>query len=152
YNTVDATLWYFEAVRVLLEYTSDYEFVQANLYPVLTEIIDWHENGARYGIRVDEDGLLHSGEPGVQLTWMDARVDGREVTPRSGKAVEIQALWYNALRVMERLANKFGDKKDEKRYDRMAARAKRSFNRLFWNEAAGCLFDVVDGEARDGSI
>src|SRR5262249_7076215 len=130
YNTVDATLWYFEAVRVLLEYTSDYEFVQANLYPVLSEIIDWHENGARYGIRVDEDGLLHSGEPGVQLTWMDARVDGLEVTPRSGKAVEIQALWYNALRVMEHLANKFGDKEDEKRYDRMAARAQRSFNQL----------------------
>src|SRR5262249_25422183 len=152
YNTVDATLWYFEAVRALLQYTGDYDFVQTNLYPVLTEIIDWHERGARYGIRVDEDGLLHSGEPGVQLTWMDARVDGREVTPRTGKAVEIQALWYNALCVMEHLADKFGDGEGEKRYDRLAARAKQSFNELFWNEATGCLFDVVEGDARDGSI
>jgi len=152
YNTVDATLWYFEAVCALLRYTGDYKFVQTSLYPALTEIIDWHERGSRYGIRVDEDGLLRSGEPGVQLTWMDARVDGREVTPRAGKAVEIQALWHNALRVMERLANKFGEKESEKRYGRMAARAKRSFNQLFWNEAAGCLFDVVDGEARDPRV
>lgn len=152
YNTVDATLWYFEAVRALLQYTDDYKFVQTELYPVLTEIIDWHERGTRYGIRVDEDGLLHSGEPGVQLTWMDARVDGREITPRTGKAVEIQALWYNALCVMEHLADKFGDKSGKKRYGQMAARAKQSFNQSFWNETAGCLFDVVDGEARDGSI
>jgi len=152
YNTVDATLWYFEAVRALLQYTGDYDFVQTNLYPELTEIIDWHERGARYGIRVDEDGLLHSGEPGVQLTWMDARVDGREVTPRTGKAVEIQALWHNALCVIEHLADKFGDGEGEKRYNRMAARAKQSFNELFWNEATGCLFDVVEGDVRDGSI
>jgi predicted glycogen debranching enzyme len=152
YNTVDATLWYFEALRALLQYAGDYEFIQSELYPVLTEIIDWHERGTRYGIRVDEDGLLHSGEPGVQLTWMDARVDGREVTPRTGKAVEIQALWYNALCVMEHLAHEFGDGEGEKRYSRMAARARHSFNELFWNEDAGCLFDVVDGEARDGSI
>ncbi|MCI0391718.1 MAG: amylo-alpha-1,6-glucosidase [Acidobacteria bacterium] len=152
YNTVDATLWYFEAVRALLQYTSDYKFVQTELYPVLTGIIDWHERGTRYGICVDEDGLLHSGEPGVQLTWMDARVDGREITPRTGKAVEIQALWYNALRVMEHLADKFGDKPGKKRYGQMAARAKQSFNESFWNEAAGCLYDVVDGEMRDDSI
>jgi predicted glycogen debranching enzyme len=147
YNTVDATLWYFEAVRALLEYTGDYRFVQTELYTVLNDIIDWHERGMRYSIRVDEDGLLHSGEPGVQLTWMDARVDGREITPRTGKAVEIQALWYNALCVMECLADKFGDKAGKKRYGQMAARAKQSFNNLFRNEAAGCLFDVVDGEA-----
>ncbi len=152
YNTVDATLWYFEAVRALLQYTDDYKFVQTNLYPMLTEIIDWHERGSRYGIRVDEDGLLHSGELGVQLTWMDAMVDGREVTPRIGKAVEIQALWYNALCVMERLAREFEDQAGEKRYNRMAERAKQSFNQSFWNEAAGCLYDVIDGAMRDGSI
>lgn len=152
YNTVDATLWYFESVRALLQYTGDYKFVRSELYAALTEIIDWHERGTRYGIRVDDDGLLHSGESGVQLTWMDARVDGREITPRTGKAVEIQALWYNALRVMERLAHEFGDKQNEKRYGRMAARARRSFNQLFWNEAAGCLFDVIDGETRDAAI
>lgn len=152
YNTVDATLWYFEAVRALLQYTDDYTFVRTNLYPVLTDIIDWHERGTRYGIRVDEDGLLHSGEPGVQLTWMDARVDGREITPRTGKAVEIQALWYNALCVMEKLAREYGDQTGEKRYHRMAKKAKQSFNQLCWNEADGCLFDVVDGAMRDDSL
>jgi predicted glycogen debranching enzyme len=152
YNTVDATLWYFEAVRALLQYTGDYEFVRANLYHVLTDIIDWHERGTRHDIRVDEDGLLHSGEPGVQLTWMDAKVGDWVVTPRNGKAVEIQALWYNALRVMEELGDEFGDQKGENRYSQMAKRAQQSFNRAFWNEEAGCLFDVVDGEMRDGSI
>jgi len=152
YNTVDATLWFFEAVRSLAEYGDTLRFIRANLYDVLTEIIAWHARGTRYGIRVDDDGLLASGEPGVQLTWMDAKVGDWVVTPRHGKAVEIQALWYNALRVMERLANEFGDERGEKRYGEMAALAKRSFNRLFWNEEAGCLFDVVDGAARDGSI
>ncbi|MCI0388041.1 MAG: amylo-alpha-1,6-glucosidase [Acidobacteria bacterium] len=152
YNTVDATLWYFESVRSFLQYTVDYNFVRANLYHLLTDIIDWHERGTRYGIRVDEDGLLHSGEPGVQLTWMDAKVGDWVVTPRNGKAVEIQALWYNALRVMEELGNEFGDEAGEKRYGQMAKSAKQSFNRLFWNEEAGCLFDVVDSETRDGSI
>jgi predicted glycogen debranching enzyme len=152
YNTVDATLWFFEAVRALSEYTGDATFIRGNLYEVLTDIIAWHARGARYGIRVDGDGLLASGEPGVQLTWMDAKVGDWVVTPRYGKAVEIQALWYNALCVMERLAKEFGDEKGEKRYGEMAALAKRSFNRLFWNEAAGCLYDVIDGDARDGSI
>jgi predicted glycogen debranching enzyme len=152
YNTVDATLWYFEAVRALLQYTGDDQFIRAHLYPVLTEIISWHERGTRYGIRVDEDGLLAAGEAGVQLTWMDARVGDRVVTPRSGKAVEIQALWYNALRVMESLARAFGDRDGAERYGGLAARAERSFGEAFWNEAAGCLFDVIDGEARDGAI
>src|SRR5262249_7042805 len=101
---------------------------------------------------VDSDGLLASGEEGAQLTWMDAKVGDYVVTPRRGKPVEIQALWYNALRVMEDLARKFGDRADEKRYAEMAARAKRSFNSLFWNEEANCLYDVVDGDRRDGSI
>lgn len=152
YNTVDATLWYFEAVRALLQYTSDYAFVRTNLYPVLVEIIDWHERGTRYGIRVDDDGLLAAGEPGVQLTWMDAKVGDWVVTPRHGKAVEIQALWYNALRVMEHLAHKFGNEARERHYSQMAARAAQSLNQQFWNEDAGCLFDVVDGATRDGSI
>jgi predicted glycogen debranching enzyme len=152
YNTVDATLWYFEAVRAWLECTGDDQFVQANLYYVLTDIIAWHERGTRYRIGADKDGLLYSGEPGVQLTWMDAKVGDWVVTPRTGKAVEIQALWYNALRVMEHLARKFGERASEKHYSLMAARAKRSFNQLFWNEATGCLYDVIDGEMRDGSI
>ncbi|MFY9608814.1 MAG: amylo-alpha-1,6-glucosidase [Blastocatellia bacterium] len=152
YNTVDATLWSFEAIRSLGEYTNDYDFIQANFYAALVDIIDWHERGTRYGIRVDDDGLLLSGEPGVQLTWMDAKVGDYVVTPRQGKAVEIQALWYNALRVMEELAGKFGDRANKKRFGDMAARAKRGFENLFWNEEGGCLYDVVNGDGRDASI
>ena len=152
YNTVDATLWYVEAIRALVEQTGDYEFVRANLYSVLLEIINWHERGTRYQIHVDDDGLLFAGEAGVQLTWMDAKVGDWVVTPRIGKPVEIQALWYNALRAMGEFAIKFGDEANAERFGTMAARAKESFNRQFWNEAAGCLYDVVDGEMRDGSI
>ncbi len=152
YNTVDATLWFFEAVRSLLAHTSDYDFVRNNLYQPLREIIDWHRRGTRYGIRVDTDGLVAAGEPGVQLTWMDAKVGDWVVTPRHGKPVEIQALWYNALRVMENLAGRFGDEPAGREYDKMAKLAGRSFNRRFWNEAAGCLCDVVDGDGRDASI
>ena len=152
YNTVDATLWFFEAVRALLQYTDDYEFVRTNLYSVLADIISWHVRGTRYNIHVDADGLLVSGEPGVQLTWMDAKVGDWVVTPRQGKPVEIQALWYNALRVMQNLAKKFGEKEFEKQYQEMADRAHKSFNEKFWNKAEGCLYDLVDGDNRDGSI
>ena len=152
YNTVDATLWFFEAVRSLLQYTNDYDFVQANLYAVMQDIIDWHVKGTRYQIHVDVDGLLHSGEPGVQLTWMDAKVGDWVVTPRHGKPVEIQALWYNALRVMEQLAAKFNDGAAKKKYTAMANKARTSFNEIFWNQEADCLYDVVNGESRDASI
>ncbi|MGB7924495.1 MAG: amylo-alpha-1,6-glucosidase [Pyrinomonadaceae bacterium] len=152
YNTVDATLWFFEAVHSLLRYTNDHEFVRANLYETLTGIIDWHAHGTRYNIHVDTDGLLASGEEGAQLTWMDAKVGDWVVTPRRGKPVEIQALWYNALCVMERLAREFGDEARRKLYEEMAARARRSFEPLFWNEATGCLYDVVNGDERDASI
>ncbi len=152
YNTVDATLWFFEAVRSLLQYTNDYEFVRVNLYAVLSDIIEWHIRGTRYNIHVDEDSLLYSGEPGVQLTWMDAKVGDWVITPRHGKPVEIQALWYNALRVMEDLAQNFQDQKAKTNYANMAERARESFNRLFWNQEVGCLYDMVDGDARDGSV
>jgi predicted glycogen debranching enzyme len=107
YNTVDATLWFFEAVRELLQYTADYEFIHDHLYDVLVDIIAWQVHGTRYDIRMDGDGLLAGGEAGVQLTWMDVKVGDWVVTPWHGKPVEIQALWYNALRVMERLAHRF---------------------------------------------
>lgn len=152
YNTVDATLWLIEAVRSLLHYTDDYDFVRANLYDVLTDIIAWHVRGTRYGIHVDSDALLSAGEEGAQLTWMDAKVGDWVVTPRRGKPVEIQALWYNALRVMEKLAGKFGDVGNKSLYAEMAERARVSFNQSFWNEDAGCLYDVVDGDQRDASI
>jgi predicted glycogen debranching enzyme len=152
YNTVDATLWFFEGVRALVQHTNDLEFVHDNLYEILRDIIDWHVRGTRYNIHVDADGLLFSGEPGVQLTWMDAKVGDWVVTPRTGKAVEIQALWYNALRVMGDLAEKFRDQASERKYKTMAARARQSFNEVFWNEQTGCLYDVAIDDERDASI
>ena len=152
YNTVDATLWFFEAVRSYLQYTSDYEFVRTTLYPVLRDIVDSHVRGTRYRIHVDDGGLLFAGEPGVQLTWMDAKVGDRVITPRHGKPVEIQALWYNALRVMQDLAGRFNEPDAQQNYRAMAEQACASFNKLFWNEPAGCLYDVVNGENRDASI
>ncbi|MDT4896873.1 MAG: hypothetical protein QOH25_1950 [Acidobacteriota bacterium] len=152
YNTVDASLWFFEAVRQLLTYTEDYEFVRAHLYDVLRDIIEWHVRGTRYGIRVCADGLLNAGAVGVQVTWMDAKVGEWVVTPRRGKPVEIQALWYNALKVMEELAAKFTDEANRHLYGEMAETARVSFNELFWNEEAGCLYDVIDDETRDASI
>jgi predicted glycogen debranching enzyme len=152
YNTVDATLWFFEAAQAYLAYTGDLEFVRYELYPVFTYIIAWHGRGTRYGIKADESGLLSSGETGVQLTWMDAKVGDWVVTPRLGKPVEIEALWYNALCILEELAGKVGDEPSQKRYRNMAAVAKWSFNRLFWNENSGCLYDVVNGETVDPSI
>ena len=138
--------------RAFLAYTGDLEFVRDELYPVLADIIAWHVRGTRYGIKVDPSGLLASGEAGVQLTWMDAKVGDWVVTPRRGKPVEIQALWYNALCIMEDLAIKFSDEAGEKRYRNMATVASWSFNRLFWNENTGCLYDVTNGAPPDPSI
>jgi predicted glycogen debranching enzyme len=152
YNTVDATLWFFEAARSYLACTGDLEFLRNELYPVLADIIAWHVRGTRYGIKVDASGLLSSGEQGVQLTWMDAKVGDWVVTPRRGNPVEIQALWYNALGIIEELSQRFGDEASQKRYRSMAAVANWSFNRLFWNENSGCLYDVVSGETVDPSI
>jgi len=152
YNTVDATLWFFEAVRAFLAYTGDLEFVRNDLFSVLTDIISWHLRGTRFGIKVDSSGLLNSGEAGMQLTWMDAKAGDWVVTPRRGKAVEIQALWYNALCIMEDLARRMGDESGRKRYTSMAALTKWSFNRLFWNEKGGYLYDVVNGGPADASI
>jgi predicted glycogen debranching enzyme len=152
YNTVDAALWFIEAARAYLAYTDDLEFVRDELYPIFADIISWHVRGTRYGIKVDDSGLLVSGEPGVQLTWMDAKVGDWVVTPRRGKPVEVQALWYNALCIVEDLASSFGNEAAEKRYRHMAAVAQWSFNRLFWNEKLGCLYDVVNGGPPDPSI
>ena len=144
YNSVDATLWYFEAVRAL----NDPDFVRRSLYEKLKEIAGWFERGTRYGIRADGDGLLWAGDPGVQLTWMDAKVGDWVVTPRDGKPVEVQALWYNALRILEDFARQFGDEPAAGLYSKMADAAAASFTPLFWNAEAGCLCDVI---ARDGS-
>jgi predicted glycogen debranching enzyme len=148
YNTVDATLWFFEAIRAL----GDAAFIKDHLYDCLKDIIDWHIKGTRYGIHAGEDGLISCGEPGVQLTWMDAKVGDWVVTPRIGKPVEIQALWYNALRVMQELASQFHDGAREQAVRELADRARQSFNTQFWNEEAACLYDVVNGDTPDAAI
>jgi predicted glycogen debranching enzyme len=152
YNTVDATLWMFHAVHEFLRYTGDYDFVRAELYQPLAGIIAWHERGTRYGIRLDSDGLLHAGERGTQLTWMDAKVGDWVVTPREGKAVEIQALWHNALCVMARLSLVFNKYAESSRYTSLAERAHARFAQVFWNETTGCLHDVISSDGPDSSI
>lgn len=152
YNNVDGTLWYFEAVRAYVEKTGDYDFVLENFYEKFVDIILHHIRGTRFNIRVDTDGLLYAGEAGTQLTWMDAKYGDTVFTPRIGKPVEIQALWYNALKIMEDFAEKIGDLKDRDVYKSMATVAKQSFNAIFWNESENCLYDVVNNEMRDGSV
>ncbi|NTV64243.1 MAG: glycogen debranching protein [Oscillochloris sp.] len=142
YNTVDATLWYVQAIRAYHQATGDDELLR-ELFPKLAEIIVWHSQGTRYNIRRDPtDGLLAAGELGVQLTWMDAKVGDWVVTPRRGKPVEINALWYNALRAMAEFADRLGQPAHE--YTDLAEQAGRSFAR-FWNTAAGYCYDVIDG-------
>ena len=132
--------------------TGDAEFVIGKLYSKLAEIIDWHVMGTRYGIRVDTDGLLSAGEPDVQLTWMDAKIGDLVITPRTGKPVEIQALWYNALSIMADLAELAGVTEKQDEYADMAGIACESFKGQFWNDAEQCLYDVVDGDAKDASV
>jgi predicted glycogen debranching enzyme len=152
YNTVDATLWLFHAVHELLRYTRDYEFVRAEFYGPLCDVIAWHERGTRFGIHLDSDGLLHAGQPGVQLTWMDAKIGDYVVTPREGKPVEIQALWHNALRVMTHLASTFGDHENSRHYESLAGRVRDRFSKAFWNDGSGCLNDVLSADGADSSI
>lgn len=149
YNTVDGTLWYINAVLQYIKYTGDLAFVRSKLWSGLQAIIEHHRRGTMFGIRVDEDGLLLHGP---QLTWMDASIDGVEITPRAGKAVEVQALWYNALRTMERLAGEFGEEPLRSEYADLAQQTRRSFNNKFWNPIRGCLFDVLEPKAIDASL
>ncbi|MDP9053448.1 MAG: hypothetical protein M3N93_03985 [Acidobacteriota bacterium] len=151
-NTVDATLWFFEAVRRYLEASNDLTFVRAQLYEKLNEILDWHVKGTRYGIRMDSDGLIEAGDPTTQLTWMDARVGNQPVTPRNGKPVEIQALWYNALRFMQWLAHELGDEHRAAFCADLALHSSGSFNTEFRNDDAGYLYDVINGPRRDSSL
>jgi predicted glycogen debranching enzyme len=146
YNTADATLWYFHAIEKYLAATGDRETL-VRLLPRLMHIIERHSEGTRFGIGVDHnDGLLRQGQEGYQLTWMDAKVGDWVVTPRRGKAVEINALWYNALRLMEGWAREELGDSSAAQYSVMANRAYESFNDKFWYEAGGYLYDVIDGE------
>jgi len=150
YNTVDATLWFFHAISAYFEATGDREFLR-EIYPTLVEVIGWHRRGTRYGIQVDAaDGLLRSGEPGVQLTWMDAKVGDWVVTPRTGKAVEINALWHFALSSMAIWAKLLGDPAAAADYAYNSDEVRTNFGRAFWYEDGGYLYDVVD--TPDGSV
>jgi predicted glycogen debranching enzyme len=141
YNSVDAALWYFEAVRQYFAATQDVDTLQ-KLFPVLTSMIDAHVAGTRYNIHVDSaDGLLYAGGPGVQLTWMDAKIGDWVVTPRTGKPVEINALWINALETMTQFALQLNKPVDN--FERLFAQARSSFQK-FWNAGRNCCFDVID--------
>jgi len=149
YHTADATLWFFHAIDRYVTASGDRELLHM-LLPTLREIVDYHLKGTRFGIRVDaSDGLLHQGEPGYQLTWMDAKVGDWVVTPRWGKAVEINGLWYNALRLLETWLREEDGSQAARPIAEHAERAGASFNQRFWYEAGGYLYDVVDGEGGD---
>jgi predicted glycogen debranching enzyme len=146
YNTVDAGLWYFEAIRQYHELTGDDALVE-ELFPVLTEIIDWYCRGTRYNIHCDPtDGLLYAGEAGVQLTWMDAKIGDWVVTPRTGKPIEVNALWYNALRTIAEFARLIG--KPDQDYQVLADQTAAHFGR-FWNPLVGYCYDVLDSPTGD---
>jgi predicted glycogen debranching enzyme len=140
-------------VDAYLQATGD-EVLVRELWPRLTEIVDWHLRGTRHGIGVDPaDGLLRAGEPGVQLTWMDAKVGDWVVTPRIGKPVEINALWHYALFAMSGLGERLGEAALARRYQALAARVRESFRQRFWYADGGYLYDVVDGpDGNDPSL
>lgn len=145
YNTVDASLWYFQATYQYLNYTGnkeDYDFIKEKIYPKLKEIFKAYSTKTDFSIGMDEDGLIFAGDGLDQVTWMDVRVGDLVVTPRHGKPVEINALWYNALKIMEKLSKYYGE--DYEVYRKLSVKVKESFERKFWNEKTQCLYDVVD--------
>ena len=149
YNSVDSSLLLIEAVSKYLEYTDDYDFVKNNLYMILKNIIESFQKGINVddsNIFMDKDGLISAGTPETQLTWMDAKVGNFAVTPRNGKAVELNSLWYNALKVVANLAEKFDDKKVQEEYEKLAKKVRINFNKKFYNEKNKCLDDVIGSE------
>ncbi len=163
YNTADATLCLFIAAKHYIDRTQDRSFLKNCLYPAARDILDWHRRGTKYGIHVDPaDHLLWAGEAapqlsgtqltGTQLTWMDARVNGSAVTPRVGKPVEINALWYNALRIFAEWSIALGMHKEAEQLQLEAAAMLHSFRGVFWNDERQCLFDVVAGQSRDPRV
>lgn len=151
YNTVDAALWIFWTLYKYVEYTGDWGLA-ADFYPRLQEIIARYGSGTRYGIKMDEDGLVSQGEEGLALTWMDARVKGQAVTPRRGKPVEVNALWHFALRFMALLARRLGQVTWLGDYQALADRVRGSFTEKFWNDRQKCLYDVIDHGEKDASV
>lgn len=153
YNTADATLWLLVAAHDYIQATADFAFLRDVIYPAVQDSLAWHCRGTDFDIRVDpSDGLLRAGSENTQLTWMDARVNGRPVTPRNGKPVEINALWYNVLKIASRWAAQLGHQEEQCNYEMEAERVLRSFQEKFWNEELGCLYDVVTSSAPDARI
>lgn len=149
YNSVDSSLLLIEAVSKYLEYTQDYTFVKNSLYKILKNIIESFQNGINVddsNIFMDKDGLISAGTPETQLTWMDAKVGNFAVTPRNGKAVELNSLWYNALKIVANLAKKYNDEKKHDEYEKLAKKVRVSFNKKFYNEKNKCLDDVIGSE------
>ena len=149
YNAVDAPLWFVRAVQAYHRATHDDESVRRWL-PVMRDIVDAYQHGTEHGIRMDSDGLIEAPAGERALTWMDAVVEGRPVTPRGGKPVEVQALWYNALQFLVEIQLKW--KEPTRGYDQLAQVAQKSFNEKFWNADGNYLFDVVDGRHRDARV
>ncbi|MCG8408543.1 MAG: amylo-alpha-1,6-glucosidase [Phycisphaerales bacterium] len=150
YDTADAALWFIHSTDRYVAYTGDWSFIAEHVYAVIMSILEAHEHGSRYGIKVDGDGLLAAGEPGFALTWMDARVSGRAITPRIGKPVDVNALWYNALRIGAEFSKRSQDSKRAQHWTELADRAQEGFNARFWNEEKRCLYDVVDVDGQSG--
>lgn len=149
YNSVDSSLLLFEQINKYLEYTHDYRFIQINLYDILINIVEMFQKGIDFdgsNIYMDEDGLISAGTDHTQLTWMDAKIGNFVVTPRNGKAVEVNALWYNAIKILENLAKMFKDEKTEKSASALAEKVKTSFNNKFYNKKNKCLYDVLEND------
>lgn len=154
YNTVDASLWYVHAVYNYVLYSNNaaaLDFVNKEIYPTIKNIINAYEKGTKFNIKMDEDGLISAGSGLDQVTWMDVRFDDIVVTPRHGKPVEINALWYNALKIAALLDKKFGGE-DFEHYEDLSQKVKKSFNEKFWNEKEQCLYDVIKNDSYDDSI
>ena len=144
YNSVDATLWFFYAVEKYLDYTKDTYFVKEQIYPQLQLMMEWFTQGTRFNIKLDpKDSLLSAGEPSIQLTWMDAKIGDWVITPRHGKPIEVNALWYNALKTMEKLSKIFGSEEDTENYAYKAEMCKESIIDKFWNPDKECLYDCI---------
>ena len=152
YNTVDASLWYIHAVYQYLRFAKDLKTIRKDLYGVLKEIVEHYKKGTRFNIHMDSDSIIYAGAEGVQLTWMDAKVCDWVVTPRMGKAVEINALWYNALKIMSFFARQMNLDNESKDYNILAEKVSRSFNDVFWFNEGQYLYDYIFGEEKNNAI
>jgi len=152
YNTVDAALWFINATYHYIRTTGDKNFARKKLWSTLNDIIDYYIKGTYYHVRMDDDGLINLPEEAAQLTWMDSQIGDWIVTPRSGKPVEVNALWYNALCILRDLAEEFAEREIQERYANLAEKVKASFLALFWNEKDGCLYDRVEDNFQDPTL